>query len=265
MRNYRDNTTQIHTPNLDPVPNFCNQELREIITLKHVSVTHVTMYPEQISTPHRHHTMTEIYYILSGKGFFSQDDKRFEVGKWSCVYLPKGSIHMLQNIWKWNLTHLVFAVPPFDSADIDPVKWYLPQSKILPFHKKPPPSFEAADGGIVNVLMTEEQCVETNIGLAEWFLLPYKRAKLHHHDISEEIYYVISGKWDILDENGPDWKLEKDDLMYISKWYPHWLQNHTSKKIEILCLSTPPYKDSDFIEDKDRWAQYRNFKNRKKF
>jgi len=65
----------IHTRILDPVDNVCGQELREIIQMSGVSVAHVIMQPQAASLFHKHHTMWEIYYILSGEGVFSQDDK----------------------------------------------------------------------------------------------------------------------------------------------------------------------------------------------
>ena len=228
------------------VPNICNQELRELISLTNVSVAHVVMQSNAVSLLHSHQKMWEIYYILSGEGIFYQDNNRFQVAKWSHIVLPPTSTHKLQNTWTETLEHLVFAVPPFDPTDVrelheDPTL----RSDIAPLQQKEKPSYPAKDGWVVNALLTPRECEQTNISLAEWYLPGYREAKIHHHNKGEELYYVVSGKG-IIHLDRTITSIGKNDIISIPKKTAHGLANSLPEDMEIICLCTPPYQDSDF-------------------
>ncbi len=241
------NPSIINTYDLPLAANVCNQELREIIALARVSVAHVIMQPQAISLSHKHQKMREIYYILSGKGVFYKDNARFEVEKWSQVVLPPGDIHKLENIWEKTLEHLVFAIPPFDPADVKPVDdEETKYDEIIPATPKQDPTFLAKDGWIVGELLSKDEQVQTDISLAEWYLPPHRKAKPHYHKIGEELYYIVSwtgiGKvWDL------DASIKKGDVIYIPTDTVHSLENETWENLEIVCVCTPPYQDDDFL------------------
>lgn len=241
------NPSVINTYDLQPVANVCNQELREVISLARASVAHVIMQPQAISLSHKHQKMREIYYILSGKGIFYKDDVRLEVGKWSQIVLPPGNIHKLENTWKKNLEHLVFAVPPFNPSDVNLVDdKETKYDEIIPATPKQDPTFLAKDGWIVGELLSKDEQAQTDISVAEWYLPPYRKAKPHYHKIGEELYYIVSGTgkvnvWDIASS------IKKGDTIYIPTNTVHALENDTWENLEIVCLCTPPYQDDDFL------------------
>jgi hypothetical protein len=57
--------------------------------------------------------------------------------------------------------------------------------------KKENPEIVAPDGGIVNELLSPQECEALQMSLATGYLPPYKRARPHYHKIGEEIYYIV--------------------------------------------------------------------------
>ena len=71
-----------------------------------------------VSLLHLHKTFTELYYIIEGKGEMRVGKKTFSVRKDTLVEIPRGSWHMLKNIGKTRLYHLVICVPEFNPRDV---------------------------------------------------------------------------------------------------------------------------------------------------
>ena len=113
-----DNKIIANIYELPPVPNVCNQILREIIKLPKVSGAHVTMNQGDESLIHEHNNMKEIYYILSGEGILYCGNTAISVEKGAYISINPNTHHKLHNTGRKQLTHLVFAMPPFNPKDV---------------------------------------------------------------------------------------------------------------------------------------------------
>jgi len=209
-------------------------------------MAHVIMEKGNVSLLHNHYRMKEVYFILEGMGKLYINNKVFEVQKGAYVPIPLHSTHKLENIGKGQLEHLVFVIPPFDANDVHLIKEKRPGSfQIMPLmlNKR---EFTSLDGAIVYELGSEKERQATGVGFAAGFLPGDRKAKPHHHKVSEELYYVISGQGKVrLDDKVFD--VKKGSLVYIPTKVVHGLGNTYSENLEILCVSSPCYKGSDFI------------------
>ena len=224
--------------------NVCNQTLREVIKRPSYSLAHVIMDKGNISLYHNHLEMTEVYFIISGKGILYLDDKAITVETQDYIEISKRVGHKLKNIGSENLEHLVIAIPPFTPQDVHLLenrKSYNP--KVLNREKE---RFAALDGAVVEELNSKEEREALGLSFALGTLTKERKGKIHHHNISEEIYYVISGEGKIhLD--GFRGEIKKDTLIFIPKTIKHGLENTGDKDLEILCIANPPYQENDFI------------------
>jgi len=235
---------------LNQVANVCNQILREVISLSTVSLAHVTMNPHADSLLHKHLNMDEIYYILNGEGFLHVGNRTILVQKGACVVIPKNTNHKLCNTSGHFLEHLVFASPPFNAKDVDLIDELNPIPKIKPSHEefkfnKVP--FTARDGATVYELLSKKEQERYGFELAFGILETGKKAHPHFHNISDEFYYVISGNGTAMIGDSTIEAI-KNRLIYVPKNTVHGLDNSkSSEPLEVLCLSSPPYVESDFI------------------
>lgn len=102
-----------------PVANVCQQELRELLHIDETaSLAHVIMQPGSASLLHRHETLTETYYILSGKGEITIGERTRPVQTDDLILVPPHAPHRLRNTGETELIHLVFCVPKFDPSDV---------------------------------------------------------------------------------------------------------------------------------------------------
>jgi mannose-6-phosphate isomerase-like protein (cupin superfamily) len=234
----------INVYDLDTVDNVCNQVLREVISLPKVSMAHVIMAPGNVSLLHEHHKMTEIYFILDGEGILYHGDRALKIEKGAYLVLPPNSPHKIVNSDK-DLEHLVFALPPFDPNDVHILDDEPSYAEPEPFKYDKQP-FTARDGAIVYELLSAEERKELDMGLAIGSLEPKRKAIDHLHNISEEVYYVISGNGKVkLD--GKEYEVRKGSVIYMPTNCVHALENTISEELEVLCLSSPCYTDADFI------------------
>lgn len=229
------------------VPNVCNQILREIVRFPEinpkVSIAHVIMEPGNVSLLHEHKTMKEFYYILTGSGVLYHGNRALNVNRNAYLNIPEEVPHKLRN-GNSRLMHLVFAMPPFNQNDVIPLddKNYEP----IPEKFVPPSLFAARDGALVYSLFSKKEQDRTGVGVAYGILEPQRKALRHKHNISDEIYYLIS-KEGYVKLNNEREKVLNDDIIYIPKGTEHGLENPTRKQLEILCVSCPPYDEDDFI------------------
>ncbi len=260
-----DNAYATNIYGMKPVANVCDQILREIgSVLPVVSMAHVIMEHENVSLMHKHTHMTEIYYILDGKGILYNGDMALEVEKNACVVIDPGKNHKLKNIGEGRLEHLVFACPPFDPNDIvlyegednengensgnsengkdDDSKYKVEK---FVFDKK---AIEAQDGAIVYELLDEAAQYILGIQIARGVLPARRTATKHYHKMSHEVYYVISGKGRVHLDNKSSAKIGKGSYVNVPVGREHALQNTSDEELEVLCLSTPPFKAEDFLK-----------------
>lgn len=232
-----------NTYEIAPVPNVCNQLLREIFKSDGFSIAHVTMNAENESLLHVHMKMREMYLILEGEGRLLIGDKEYKVGKEDYAEIAQRSRHKLLNIGKGKLEHLVIAVPAFDEKDV-----YLLHDNREELEKgrisRNRHLFAAEDGALIYEINTNEERKNTGIGLAYGILYEGKSAKQHFHKESDEIYYVISGEGKVM-LDGSQFDVKKGSIVYMPKMSVHGLQNSGNSGLEVLCISWPPYNDKD--------------------
>lgn len=230
---------------LPTADNVCNQILREVMSIKGVSLAHVTMNVANVSLLHQHREMSEIYVILSGEGILYSGNQAFGASPGASLVIPPRTPHKLRNTGNIPLEHLVLASPPFNHHDV----YLLEDDGREPHPLKTQPYSNlvtALDGTMVYELLSPTERKDVGIGLAIGSVLPGKDAMPHYHAISEEIYYIISGRGNVK-VNGKKYEVLRGSVIYVPTNAIHELQNSANEELKVLCLSSPAYTDEDFI------------------
>ncbi|HLC97825.1 MAG TPA: cupin domain-containing protein [Candidatus Nanoarchaeia archaeon] len=232
---------------LPSVNNICNQTLREVISLPRVSLAHVTMNPGNVSLLHEHRKTSEIYIVLSGEGVLHYGNKKIRASKRMSIVIPPRTPHQLLNTGPVDLEHLVLAIPPFDQNDVYLIEGNLETKESeVQDEKLSRGSQMALDGAMVYELLSATEKNNLGIGLAVGFLPPKRNATLHFHRISQEIYYILAGSGRVvLDKEIGE--VQKGSIISVPPLAIHGLQNTSDGEMEVLCISSPPYTDKDFI------------------
>jgi len=244
----------INITDLPPVPNICNQTLREVIAMQSVSLAHIIMASGNSSLLHSHEKMHEVYYILEGHGILYSGTDAVRVNKDSYLIIPSGNAHKLHNNSSMPLEHLVLASPPFDPSDIKLInensfRMQYSEPKLQKSLRK---WVYAEDGALVCAFFSEKERKQLGYGLASGLLPKGRTANQHHHDISEEVYYVLSGDGIIYlktSEHESEHEIGPGSVIHIPKSVVHGLENVGDKELRVLCVSDPPYSDGDFIRE----------------
>ncbi len=233
---------------LSVVNNICNQILREVISLSNVSMAHIIMNGGNVSLWHKHSKMTEVYFIINGNGILYHGNQALLVETGAYLVLPPNTPHKLRNIGKYDLEHLVFAIPPFDSNDVEILDDNITENitpKKFNYNK---PSITALDGALIYELMDAEERKDLDVALAVGFLPPRRKAIPHYHHISEEIYYVTEGLGKVM-VGEQTFEVKKGSVVYVPTNRVHALENRSdSEKLRILCVSSPSYTEEDFLK-----------------
>ncbi len=236
---------------LESAPNVCNQHLREAISLERFSLAHVTMLPSSSSLLHRHSRMQEVYVIVKGEGLLYCGDEVIAMGEGSYKVIPPNTPHKLHNAENVCLEHLVIAVPPFDPTDVELLADVekKPSTSRFVFEDREP--ITARDGATIYELFREEEKAVLGLSLALGRLGGKKKALTHHHNVSEEIYYVTARRGKVR-VGALESDIRPGSLVYIPKGVVHSLENtvfhdHHGLDLEVLCIACPPYANDDFI------------------
>lgn len=233
---------------LPGVSNVCHQILREVISLSNVSMAHVIMNESNVSLWHKHSKMTEVYFILNGNGIFYHGNEALLVETGAYIVLPPNTPHKLRNTGEYSLEHLVFAIPPFDSSDVEILDEDITED-INPkkFNCNKPP-ITALDGALIYELMSAEERKGLDVALAFGSLPPRRKAIPHYHRISEEIYYVTNGLGKVM-VGEQTFEVKKGSVVYVPTNRVHALENRSdSEELRILCVSSPSYTEEDFLK-----------------
>jgi len=100
-------------------------------------------------------------------------------------------------------------------------------------------SFTTKDGSAIRELHhTAAQ------SLAEATLAPGQATILHHHRLSEEIYFVLDGTGS-MELDGERRHVAAGDAILIPPGGRHTLANDGEAPLRILCCCSPPYSDDD--------------------
>jgi mannose-6-phosphate isomerase-like protein (cupin superfamily) len=80
------------------------------------SLAHAVVKPGQVSLPHKL-KVSEVYYILEGKGIMHVDLESAEVGAGQVIYIPPNSKQHLKNPGNSDLKFLCIVDPPWRPED----------------------------------------------------------------------------------------------------------------------------------------------------
>lgn len=233
---------------IEPAANVCNQVLREVLTLDRLSLAHVSMNVGNTSLWHQHAKMTEVYVVLKGEGILYAGNTAQRVRKASHHVLPPGTPHKLQNTGISELEHLVIAIPPFDPKDVEVLTQDTSTRSIPTPFTFPSPPITALDGATLYELTPDEDEAKLKLSVAMGYLPRKRIAAAHHHNQSDEIYFILSGNGSVYVGNRR-YTIKKGSLVYVPKTVVHALESSVTKDLNLMCISTPGYRDEDFIQD----------------
>src|SRR5207237_8481117 len=84
----------------DPAPKPTAHRWYHVLVDDEVGRTHVTQFVGSIPpgrAPDHFHNYEEVLFILKGKGRMWAGDTNTPIGPGSCIYLPKGQVHCVEN------------------------------------------------------------------------------------------------------------------------------------------------------------------------
>jgi len=110
------------------------------------------------------------------------------------------------------------------------------------------PPFVTADGSTIRELLAHRNSAIRKQSLAEARLAPGAATTPHHHAVTEEIYYILSGTADMTlgHETRP---VGPGDAIAIPPGCRHTIRNTGSGELVFLCTCAPGYEQTDtFLE-----------------
>lgn len=111
--------------------------------------------------------------------------------------------------------------------------------------------FTTADGSTIRELLAHRNSSIRNQSLAEARLAIGQATTPHHHAVTEEIYYILTGSatmtlGDEMQRVGPG------DAIAIPPGLRHTIENTGNEELVFLCTCAPGYEHSDtFLDDTD--------------
>lgn len=111
--------------------------------------------------------------------------------------------------------------------------------------------FTTADGSTIRELLAHRNSSIRNQSLAEARLAIGQATTPHHHAVTEEIYYILTGSatmtlGDEMQRVGPG------DAIAIPPGLRHTIENTGNEELVFLCTCAPGYERSDtFLDDTD--------------
>jgi mannose-6-phosphate isomerase-like protein (cupin superfamily) len=111
--------------------------------------------------------------------------------------------------------------------------------------------FTTVDGSTIRELMAHRNSAIRNQSLAEARLPPGKATIPHHHKVTEEIYYILSGTASMTLE-GETRPVGPGDAIAIPPGRRHTIENTGADELVFLCTCAPGYEHTDTFFDDDR-------------
>jgi mannose-6-phosphate isomerase-like protein (cupin superfamily) len=90
-----------------------------------------------------------------------------------------------------------------------------------------------------------------NVSLAEAVVDIGEITEFHFHKTSEEIYFILDGEG-LIDIEGEEKKVSKDQAIIIPPKKRHRISNVGNSQLRFLCICSPAYSDKDTILVKKR-------------
>lgn len=104
--------------------------------------------------------------------------------------------------------------------------------------------FETADGSTIRSLLDLSNAPVANQSLAEATLEAGTATTRHHHRVSEELYYLLSGRG-TMEIDGETRGVGPGDAILIPPGAWHQLTADAGSRIVLLCCCSPPYSNDD--------------------
>jgi mannose-6-phosphate isomerase-like protein (cupin superfamily) len=108
--------------------------------------------------------------------------------------------------------------------------------------------FTTADGSTIRELLAHRNSAIRQQSLAEARLAPGRATVPHHHAVTEEIYYILTGSADMTlgEETRP---VGPGDAIAIPPGMRHTIRNTGTDELVFLCTCAPGYEHADtFLE-----------------
>ncbi|MFM7207531.1 MAG: cupin domain-containing protein [Planctomycetaceae bacterium] len=115
-------------------------------------------------------------------------------------------------------------------------------------NQKDAPPFTTVDGSTIRELLAHRNSSIRKQSLAEARLAAGRATTPHHHAVTEEIYYILSGTADMTlgDETRA---VSPGDAIAIPPGIRHTIRNTGTAELVFLCTCAPGYEHSDtFLE-----------------
>ncbi len=108
------------------------------------------------------------------------------------------------------------------------------------------PAFTTKDGSEIRELLAHRNSCVRLQSLAEARLPPGASTTPHHHERTEEIYYILEGQG--LMRIGPDsHTVSVGDAIAIPPGHVHQITNSGDVVLKFLCCCSPPYEHDDTV------------------
>ena len=105
-------------------------------------------------------------------------------------------------------------------------------------------------GSEIRPLIDRTTAPVNQCSLAEETLPPGRSVTPHHHQVLEEVYYLLSGsgRMRVGDEER---EVGAGDAIYIPRGTPHTLSNTGAEPIRLLLVCGPAFDDADHFVEKE--------------
>ncbi|MCP9494189.1 MAG: cupin domain-containing protein [Pyrinomonadaceae bacterium MAG19_C2-C3] len=114
----REHAAIIHTPHKSEIRPLMDRTTSDIARC---SLAEETLPAGAKVGCHYHIETEEVYYIVRGAGVMRIDDEVRAVGAGDCIFIPRGSVHTLENTGSEAMKILLVCGPAYAIADHYPV------------------------------------------------------------------------------------------------------------------------------------------------
>jgi len=168
----------------------------------------LTVGPDGASALVSYPAEEQIYYILNGEGTLTYEDQKAPVKKDDFMYLPPGVKHGIANSSNGPVRLLVmgFKIPPGTTVRLAP-KLMLANAadvQLVPVQGHGPTSLLKLLMGTTESTRDKLAAASQMVSLFIMDFAPGGTNIPHHHDMEEEIYYILRGHGDMVAGGGAD-------------------------------------------------------------
>ena len=104
--------------------------------------------------------------------------------------------------------------------------------------------FTTVDGSTIRELLAHRNSSIRQQSLAEARLAPGQATTPHHHKVTEEIYYILSGSA-LMTLAGETRPVGPGDAIAIPPGLVHTIKNTGGEELVLLCTCAPGYEHTD--------------------